>query len=45
MIPMICIIILPLNSRPEKNLDRKFWKLERAAYLTKETDVGRDNVL
>ena len=34
MIPVICIIILPLNSRtrPDKNLDRQFWKLERVAY-------------
>ena len=43
MIPVICIIILPLNSRPEKNLDRKFWKLERVVYLAMETDVDRDN--
>ena len=39
MIPVICIIILPLNSRPGK-----FWKLERVAYLAIETDVDRDNV-
>ena len=44
MIPVICIIMLPLNSRPEKNLDRKFWKLGRIAYLVLETDVDRDNV-
>ena len=45
VIPVICIIILPLNNRPEKNnLDRKFWKLERVAYLAMETDVDRDNV-
>ena len=45
MIPVICIIILPLiiNSRPEKNLDRKLWKLERVVYLAMETDVDRDN--
>ena len=43
MIPVICIIILPLNGRPEKNLDRKFWKLEKVVYLAMETDVDRDN--
>ena len=34
------------RSRPErkKYLDRKFWELERVAYLTMETDVDRDNV-
>ena len=26
----------------KKNLDRKFWKLERVAYLAMETDVDRD---
>ena len=44
MIPVICIIILTLKSSPEKNLDRKFWKLGRIAYLAMETDVDRDNV-
>ena len=43
MIPVICIIVLPLNNRPEKNLDREFWKLERVAYLAMETDIDRDN--
>ena len=43
MIPAICIITHPLNSRPEKNLDRKFWKLEGVVYLAIETDVDRDN--
>ena len=43
--PVICIIILPLDNRPQKkNLDWKFWKLERVAYLAMETDVDRDNV-
>ena len=31
--------------RPEKNLDRKFWKLEGVVYLGIETDVDRDNCL
>ena len=44
MIPVICIIILPLNNSTEKNLDWKFWKLGRVAYLAMETDVDRDNV-
>ena len=43
MIPVICITILPLNSRAEKkNLDWKLWKLERVVYLAMETDVDRD---
>ena len=29
---------------PEKNLDRKFWKLGRVAYLPMETDVDGDNL-
>ena len=45
MIPVICTIILSLNSRPEKkNLDRKFWKLGRVAYLPMETDVNGVNL-
>ena len=34
------------RSRPErkKYLDRKFWELERVAYLAMETDVDRGNV-
>lgn len=36
---VIVVVVLPLNSRPEKNLDWKFWKLERAAYVAVETDV------
>ena len=44
MIPVICIIILSLNSRPEKNLARKFWKLGRVAYLPMKTDVDGDNL-
>ena len=39
MIPVICMIILPLNSRPEKKLDRKCWKLGRVTYLDTETNV------
>ena len=39
MIPVICKIILPLNSRPEKNLDRKLWKLGRVIYLAIENEV------
>ena len=31
-------------SRKKKYLDRKFWELERVAYLAMETDVDRDNV-
>ena len=34
----------PEQPSREKNLDRKFWKLERVAYLAMETDVHRDNV-
>ena len=34
----------PEQPSKEKNLDRKFWKLERVAYLAMETDVHRDNV-
>ena len=39
MIPVICMIILPLNSCPEKKLDRKCWKLGRVTYLATETNV------
>ena len=34
----------PQPSRKKKYLDRKFWELERVAYLAMETDVDRDNV-
>ena len=33
-----------LKQPSRKNLDRKFWKLERVGYLAIETDVDRDNV-
>ena len=43
MIPVICIIILPLNSRPEKKSGPEILKLERVVYLAMENDVDRDN--
>ena len=34
----------PEQPSRENNLDRKFWKLERVAYLAIETDIDPDNV-
>ena len=41
MIPVICMIILPLNSRPEKKLDRKCWKLGRVTYLAQKLTLTK----
>ena len=41
MIPVICIIILPLNSRPEKKSGPEILKLERVVYLAMENDFDR----